>query len=124
MGKNINKREGIALLGTIILCIFIISLFFIELWLNNNVALITVAQQNDAVIYICTHILFHIHFPYGLSQDIEYSSLCYIVRPCYLSILYNQFASANLKLPIQPSPTPSLFATSSLLSVSLILFHR
>ena len=55
MGKNINQREGIALLGTIILCIFIISLFFIELWLNYNVALITVAQQNDAVIYIYIH---------------------------------------------------------------------
>ena len=28
-------------------------------------------------------ILFH----YGLSQNIEYSSLCYTVRPCCLSIL-------------------------------------
>ena len=25
------------------------------------------------------HILFHIFFHYGLSQDIEYSSMCYIV---------------------------------------------
>ena len=32
--------------------------------------------------------LFHIHFHDGLSQDIEYSSLCYIVGPCCLSILY------------------------------------
>ena len=30
-------------------------------------------------------ILFSIH---GLSQDIEYSSLCYTVGPCCLSILY------------------------------------
>ena len=30
------------------------------------------------------NILFH----YGLSQDIEYSSLCYTVGPCCLSILY------------------------------------
>ena len=30
------------------------------------------------------HILCH----YGLSQDIEYSSLCYTVRPCCLFILY------------------------------------
>ena len=28
-----------------------------------------------------THILFHILFHYGLSQNIEYSSLCYTVRP-------------------------------------------
>ena len=37
---------------------------------------------------IHTHILFHILFYYGLSQDIVYSSLCYTVRPCCLSILY------------------------------------
>ena len=31
---------------------------------------------------------FYILFHYGLSQDIEYSSLCYTVGPCCLSILY------------------------------------
>ena len=36
--------------------------------------LITAVQQSDSVIKI--YILFHIHFHYGLSQDIEYSSLC------------------------------------------------
>ena len=35
-----------------------------------------------------THILFCILSHYGLSQDIEYSSLCYIVGPCCLSTLY------------------------------------
>ena len=35
-----------------------------------------------------TYILFHIIFHYALSQDIKYSSLCYTVGPCYLSILY------------------------------------
>ena len=34
------------------------------------------------------YILFHILFHYGLSQDMEYSSLCYTVGPCCLSILY------------------------------------
>ena len=37
-------------------------------------------------IYIYT--LFHILFHYGLSQDIEYSSLCHTVGPWFLSILY------------------------------------
>ena len=37
--------------------------------------------------YIYTHILFHTLFHCGLSEDMEYSSLCYIVGPC-LSILY------------------------------------
>ena len=34
------------------------------------------------------YILFHILFHYGLLQDIKYSSLCYTVGPCCLSILY------------------------------------
>ena len=42
-------------------------------------------------IYVCVCVclyFFHILFPYGLSWDIEYSSLCYAVEPCFLSILY------------------------------------
>ena len=39
-------------------------------------------------IYVYIYILFHILFHYGLSQDIEYSSLCYTIGPCCLSILY------------------------------------
>ena len=41
-------------------------------------------------LYICIYmknniyILFHILFHYGLSQDIDYSSLCYTVGPCCL----------------------------------------
>ena len=38
--------------------------------------------------YTYIYILFHIPFHYGLSQDIEYSSLCSTVGPCCLSILY------------------------------------
>ena len=40
--------------------------------------------------YVCAYIytFFHVVFHYGLSQYIEYSSLCYIVRPCCLPILY------------------------------------
>ena len=32
--------------------------------------------------------ILHVHFYYGLSQNIEYSSLCYTVGTCCLSILY------------------------------------
>ena len=38
--------------------------------------------------YTCIYILFQILSHYGLSQDIEYSSLCYTVRPYWLSVLY------------------------------------
>ena len=86
-------------------------------------------------IYI--YIIFHNIFHYGLWQDIEYSSLCCIVRLCCLFILYMcslwhifyiyQFASANLKLP-GPflSHLPHHLATTSLFTKSglLFLFHR
>ena len=40
-------------------------------------------------VYIHVYILFkNILFHYGLSQDIEYSSLCCTVEPYYLCILY------------------------------------
>ena len=42
--------------------------------------LISIVQQSDSVIHI--YILFH----YGLSQDIEYRSLCFMVGPCCLYI--------------------------------------
>ena len=54
--------------------------------------LISAVQQSDSLIhtyiYIYIYILFHILFHYGLSQDIGYSSLCFTVEPCCLSILY------------------------------------
>ena len=37
--------------------------------------------------YTQIHSFFNIPFHYGLSQDIEYSSLCYTEGPCCLSIL-------------------------------------
>ena len=45
-------------------------------------------QQNDSVIHIHMFILFQVLFSYGLSQNIEQTSLCYIVDPFWLYILY------------------------------------
>ena len=71
------------------------NLFFIEVKLSYNVLLNTAVQQSDSYTYVCIYIyiyihiyiLFHILFHYGLSQDIEYSSLHYTVGLCCLSIL-------------------------------------
>ena len=41
-------------------------------------------SKSDSVIHI--YILFHILFHYCLSQDIEYSSLCYTGGPLFLNI--------------------------------------
>ena len=50
--------------------------------------LISTVQQSDSVIhiYIYTHIIIHALFHDGLSQDTEYSSLCYTVGPCLRSL--------------------------------------
>ena len=81
----------------------------------------------NSVLCIYTHSFLRILFHYGLSQDMEYSSLCYTVGPCCLSILY--FKSLHLLTLISHSilpPTPFLLAITSLFSMSVILFlfHR
>ena len=38
--------------------------------------------------YTCIYTPFQVLFRYRLAQDTEYSSLCYTVSPCWLSILY------------------------------------
>ena len=48
-----------------------------------NIVLVSGVQQSDLVIYIVL-ILLH----YSLLQGIEYSSLCYMVNPCYLLYMY------------------------------------
>ena len=51
-------------------------------------------QLSDLVIYIYIYILIYIYihfqilFHYSLLQDVEYSSLCYTLGPCCLSILF------------------------------------
>ena len=71
-------------------------------------------------VYIFFHILFH----YGLSQGMEYITLCYTLGSYGLSILY-QFVPADPKLPILPSPTllPLHNHKSVLHDCDLFLFH-
>ena len=80
-----------------------------------NVVLVSGVQHNDSVIHISTHIyvyisiLFPILFPYRLLQNIECSSLCYTVGPCWFSILYivvciSYSQTPHLSLPPLLSP--------------------
>ena len=59
-----------------------------------NVMLASGIEESDSYIYIyyiymcvCVSILFQILSPFKLLHNIEDSSLCYIVGPCWLSIL-------------------------------------
>ena len=55
--------------------------------LINNVVIVSGIQQSDSVIHINVPVLFQIIFPFRLLHNIEQSSLCYTVGPCWLSIL-------------------------------------
>ena len=86
---------------------FLFFNFFIELQLIYSVVPISAVQQSDSVIHIQTF-FFNILFHYGLSQHIEYGSLCYPVL-CCLSILYitacicpSQSPSPSLPHPLFP----------------------
>ena len=55
------------------------------------------------------HAFFFIFFHYDLSQGIDYSSLCYTLGSCCLSVLhiiYVCFCSSQSSNPLLPSPSP------------------
>ena len=63
------------------------NLLYIGAELINNVVLVSGVQQSNSVIHIHMPILFQILFLFMLLQNIEQSSLCYTVGPCWLSVL-------------------------------------
>ena len=79
--------------------------------------LISAVQQSDSVIHI--YILFYILFHYGLSQDVEYSSLYYTVGPAVIQSIFNSLHVLTPNSQSIPDPTP--LATTSLFSMSVSL---
>ena len=66
--------------------LFFNFLFYIGVELINNVVLVSGVQQSDSVIHVHVSILFQILFPIRLLHNIEQSSLCYTLGPCWLCI--------------------------------------
>ena len=87
-----------------------LRVFVTSYWKNPNELF---GQHNN--------ILFQICFPHRLLQNIEYSFLCYMVGPCWLSILYIVVVYVNPKFLIYP-PHLSPLVTISLFSMSVRLF--
>ena len=50
--------------------------------------LVSGVKCSDSVVCVYVYILFRILFPYRLLQNIECSSMCYTVDPCWLSVIY------------------------------------
>ena len=73
--------------------------------------------RHDGVTLISlSHSFYNILFYYCLSQEIDYSFLCYTIRPCCLSILNVIVCIYQLQIP-----SPSLsFPPSPLATVNLI----
>ena len=73
-------------------------LFYIGIQLINNIVLISNIQQSDSVIHVHASVLFQILFPVRLLQNIEQSSLCYTIGPCWLSILniYFKYSAVSM----------------------------
>ena len=67
--------------------VFFNVLFYIGVQLINNVVIVSGVQQSDSVIHVHVSIVFQILFPFKLLHDMEQSSLCCTVGPCWLSIL-------------------------------------
>ena len=65
----------------------------------NNVVIVSGVQQSDSVVHIHVSIFFQILFPFTLLQNIEQSSLCYTVGPCWLSIVNITFCTCQSQTP-------------------------
>ena len=71
---------------------FLNFVFYMGVLLINNVVIASGVQQSDSFIHICVSVLFQILFPFRLLHNIEQSSLCYTVGPCWLSFFFfNKF---------------------------------
>ena len=68
--------------------------------------LVSGVQQSDPVIHTHVSILYQILFPLRLLHNIEQSSLCYTVCPCWLSIIYSSVYMSVPNSPTIPSPPP------------------
>ena len=101
-------------------CIFLKNL----LLLVYNVVLISIVQQGDSVIHIYIYIYMNLYIHFIFFLILFYQRLLnmvscaiqqdLVVYPSYI----RQFASANPKLPVIPSPTPlSLVSHNSVLYV-------
>ena len=83
--------------------------------------LVSGVQQSDSVIHKLLSLLFQILFSFRLLQNIEQSSLCYTVGPCWLSILNIVVCTCHSQIPNLSLPRPPFrtFNEGQLLLLSL-----
>ena len=82
-------------------------LFYFGTQLINNVVLVSGIQKSDLAIHIHVSFFFQILFLLKLLQNIEQSSLCYIIGHYWFSILHIAVCTCQSQTPNLPLPHPS-----------------
>ena len=67
----------------IYICVCVYTYTYVHMYICKTYVYVYI----HTYIYIYIYILFQILFPFRLLEDTEYSSLCYIVGPSWLSVL-------------------------------------
>ena len=97
-------------------------LFSAGVQLINNVVIVSSGQQRDSVIPGHVSICLQTPLPSRLPRNTEQSYLCYMVGPCWLSILNVQHVHVHSELPNYPFPASFTPGTISWFSKSVSPF--
>ena len=106
----------------LVLCFFFYFLFYIELWLINNVFIVLAIQQSDSVIHVS--ILFQILFLFRLFQ---YCAEFLVPYSKSLLVIYFKYSSVYIPIPNTltiPPHQPFLPVTINFFSKSVNLFCK
>ena len=82
--------------------IFFFNFVLVNSHLTNNVVIDSGKQQRDSAKYRHASILSQTLLPSRLPHNIEQSSICYTVGPCWLSILNIECVHIHPKFPNYP----------------------
>ena len=97
-------------------------MFCIEVYLINNVMIVSGEQWRDSAMHIYVSILPQTLLPYRLLHNSEQSSLCCTIGPCWLPIVnIAECVYDHFRLPDYPFPLATV--SSFYKSVSLFLKH-
>ena len=105
-----------------ILFFFFLLLFYIGVQLINNVVIVSSGQERESVIPGHVSICLQTPLPSRLPRNTEQSYLCYMVGPCWLSILNMQYVRVHSELPNYPFPSSFTPGTISWFSKSVSPF--
>ena len=85
--QKIAIQSAVSFTVAILYIFFLFFLFYMEIQPINSVVIVSGEQQRDSAMHLHICILPRTPLPSRLPRNVEQSSLCYTVGPCWLSIL-------------------------------------